>query len=148
MNRGVDHMFGIPHDVVKFFGAVIGAGAAAPTRCLNGQYTPTTATYPARANGVSTTTIPTRTSAGLYTITLTHQIPTLLFGTASVLSGGGAPTAALVADVLIMNPVVADQTPSGFPTITVLVSTPAGIATDLGTSDMLVFELTGQNSLV
>jgi len=142
MNRGKDHKFSIPHSTVDFVVAAMGAGAAAPTVPLNGKLTPTTATYPIRANGISklSTEIPTRTSAGLYVITYSHLLPTMLFATGSVVSAGNSPTAALVADVTIIDQVNRK--------LTVLVSTPAGVATDLGTSDMLIVLCQAQDSSV
>lgn len=140
MKRGKDRKSSIPHSCVDFTAAVLGASASAPTVPLNGSFTPTTATYPARANGVSTVAAeaPTRTSAGLYVITVMHQLPNILFPSASVVSAGASPTACLVADVTIAN--------SAKRQITVQVSTPAGVATDLGTSDMLLLYIHGQDS--
>jgi hypothetical protein len=125
-----------------FWVAAIGAGAAAPTVPSNGPAGPTVATYPLIANGISKSTseIPTRTSTGVYVITIAHQLPLVQFATGAVFSAGASPTAVLVADVTIIN--------AASRTITVKVSTPAGTLTDLGTSDMLVLQCNYHNSSV
>lgn len=148
MNRGKNPSFSIPHSVVNFYGAVIGVGAGAPTRALDGPMGSTVATYPTRANSVSKVTAPTRTSAGVYVISIDHQAPTMLFCTAAVYSAGGSPTGGLSADVTVMTPVVKD-TNGSLITIQVTVSTlTTGAATDIGTSDLLVFRFDAQDSTV
>lgn len=141
MKRGGDLKKSLPHSCVDFTVAVLGAGAAAPTVPADGNFTPTTATYPLRANSVSKVAaeIPTRTSAGFYVITIEHQLPNILFANAVVLSAGGAPTAELAADVTIVN--------SATRQITVKCILPNGTATDCGTSDMIVVYVHGQNSV-
>lgn len=141
MNRGKNPKSSIPHSCVDFTLAVLGAGAAAPTVPLDGKLTPTTSTYPSRANGVSrlAAEIPTRSGVGAYTVTTSHAVPTGLFATAAVYAAGAAPTAGgLKADVISLD--------SAGRKLSVVVATPAGVATDLGTNDMLVFYVHAQDS--
>lgn len=141
MNRGKNPKFSIPHSAVDFTVAVLGAGAAAPTVPADGPFTPATSTYPVRANGVSkaATEVPSRTSAGLYVITIDHQLPNILFATAAVVAGGAAPTGGLSADVTVINAATRQ--------ITVQVNTiTSGAATDIGTSDLLLLSVDAQDS--
>jgi hypothetical protein len=140
MKRGPWPDFAIPHDTVKFTVAAIGTGASAPAAPVDGRFTPTTATYPRRANGISYAVAPTRTSAGIYVVTINpdFQLYQYTFGQGVVLSAGLSPTALLEADVTILDPVNQQ--------VTVKVITGTGTATDLGTSDMLVLYLHGLNS--
>lgn len=140
MKTGKNLKKSIAHSCVDFTVAVLGAGAAAPTVPANGNFTPTTASYPLRANAVSTAVaeIPTRSGTGVYVVTIAHLLPNILFATGVVLSAGSAPTSALTAEVTIINAATRQ--------ITVKVFTPAGVATDLGTSDMLVLYCHAQDS--
>lgn len=141
MNRGKNPKFSIPHSCVDFTVAVLGAAAAAPTVPADGQLTPTTSTYPVRANGVSglAAEIPTRSATGAYVVTYAHQLVNVLYAHAAVYAAGGAPTAGgLVADVIAVNPVTRQ--------LTVIVATQAGVATDLGVNDMLVLYAHAQDS--
>lgn len=107
-----------------------GGGAANGTLPANGQLTDTTATYPKGCNiGTSLTYV----STGLYTMIYSKQMKNLLYADAIVVDAGASPTAALKA-------VVTKITPSTR-TVTVKVYTPAGVLTDLGTSDMIIFAL-------
>lgn len=139
-NKNPKSSFG--HSMVDLTVAVLGAGAAAPTVPADGAFTPTTSTFPRGLNAVSTATadIPTRSGVGVYVITYASDLKpkTVSFAQGCVLSAGSAPTSVLVADVTIVDPVARQ--------ITVKVSTPNGTATDLGTSDMLVIYLHGQDS--
>ena len=140
MNRGKNPKSSIPHSMVDSCIAVIGTGATAPAVPANGDFRPTTTTYPLRANAVDTraTNAPTRTGAGIYVITYAHQLPNVLFADGAVYKAGAAPTAALVADVTIIDAVNRQ--------LTVKVSTPAGVLTDLGVNDMLVIKVEAQDS--
>jgi len=140
MKRGKDRKSSIPHSMVDFTIAAIGAGAGAPTVPANGDFRPGAATFPLRANGIDKTTagIPTRSGTGVYVVTYEHQLPNVMYASAAVYKAGGAPTAALVADVTIIDPVNRQ--------ITVKVFTPAGVATDCGTSDMLLIYCHAQDS--
>lgn len=140
MKRGKNIKSSIPHSAVDFTIAVIGAGAGAPTVPLDGAFTPTTATYPLRANGVSklTAEIPTRTSAGFYVITYEHALPNVLYAAAVILKAGAAPTTQLGADVTLVDPAARQMT--------VKCIVPNGTATDLGTNDMLVIYAHAQDS--
>lgn len=130
----------IPHSCVDFTVAVIGTGATPPAVPANGNFTPTTNTYPRRANRVSTVAAeaPTRTGAGVYVITIADKLANILFVSATVAAAGGSPTGALQADVTKWD--AANRK------LYVSVSTPAGVATDIGTSDMLVFYVHAQDS--
>lgn len=142
MKRGTFQKKVYPVEATDITIAVIGAGAAAPAVPANGANTPSTATYPAKANAVSqaATEIPTRASAGLYTIMYdaAFAAPAILSCDGSVVSAGASPTACLQVAVTITN-AAARQ-------ITCQVSTPSGTATDLGTSDMLILTPTLWNT--
>jgi len=142
MKRGKSLKSSVPHSCVDYVVAALGAGAAAPTVPVNGPFTPTTGTYPQRLNAISrlAAEAPTRASAGLYSITVdaAFALNTMAFVPGVVLSAGASPTACLTADVTIVN--------SATRQITFLVSTPGGVATDLGTSDMVVLYVHGQDS--
>lgn len=140
MIRGKDISYAVPGSMVKFLAAVLGNTTNAPTIPADGKFTPTTSTYPRRANSVSlvASEAPTRTSQGVYVITISHLLPNILFATAAVLSAGGSPTATLVADVTIIN--------SATRQLTVKTALPNGTLTDVGTSDMIVIKIDGQDS--
>src|SRR3954464_13091709 len=140
MKRGKNIKSSIPHSCVDFTVAVIGTGASAPAVPATGDFRPTTATYPLKSNGISKVAaeIPTRTSAGFYVLTLEHQLPNILFAEATIVKAGGSPTAQLSADVTVIDSVNRQ--------ITVKCVIPTGTATDLGTSDMLVVYVHGQDS--
>lgn len=130
----------IPHSCVDFTVAVIGTGATAPAVPANGNFTPTTNTYPRRANRVSTVAAeaPTRTGAGVYVITIADKLANILFVKGETYSAGGSPTGALQVDVTKID--AANRK------ITVAVFSAAGVATDIGTSDMLVLWCHAQDS--
>lgn len=134
--------YGAAHDMVDFQVAVLGAAAAAPTVPADGRFLPATSTFPKRLNGVSqlAAEAPTRTSAGKYVITFSADFSLVnMWADGSVLSAGAAPTAALAVTVLIVDPVARQ--------ITVLVTVPTtGAATDAGTSDLILLNVTGQDS--
>jgi len=106
----------------------------------NGTFTPTTATFPVNANGISKVAaeVPTRSGTGVYVLTLSHLVPLIMFATGVVVAAGGAPTTALAAEVTSIN--------ASARQVTVKVFTPAGVATDLGTSDMLLLKCDYHNS--
>lgn len=141
MKRGADLKKSVPHSCVDFTVAVLGTGATAPVVPADGDFRPATTVFPLRANGVSKVAaeIPTRASAGVYTITLEHQLPNILFATAVVVKAGAAPTAELGADVTIID------APNR--QITVKCIIPSGTATDCGVNDMLLIYVHGQNSV-
>lgn len=142
MKRGTDIKKAYPIESTDFVVAVLGAGAAAPVAPANGLPAPTTGTFPIKANALSVlaTEIPTRASAGLYTITYDQafMVPAILDCDGSVISAGASPTACLQVAVTIVNAATRQ--------ITCQVSTPAGVATDLGTSDMLVLSVGAWNT--
>lgn len=140
MNRGKDRKSSIPHSCVDFTVAALGAGASAPTVPADGDFRPTTATYPLRANGISKASaeVPTRSGTGVYVITVSHLLPNILYAAGVVVKAGSSPTAELAADVTIID------APNR--QITVKVIAPNGTATDLGTSDMLLLYVHAQDS--
>jgi hypothetical protein len=138
MNRGKNPKSSIPHSCVDFTIAALGTGATAPVIPADGDFRPATSTYPRRANAMDPVVVATRTSAGFYVIPFVHQIPNVLFATAVVLKAGASPTAQLSCDVTLVDPVLKQ--------ITVKCIIPNGTATDLGTNDMLVVYVHGQDS--
>jgi len=140
MNRGENIHKSIPANCGSFWVAALGAGAAAPTVPSNGSFTPTTSTYPLNINGIDKTTAgaPTRSGTGVYVVTVAHLLPTIQFATAVVVAAGNSPTSALAAEVTKID--TANRQ------VTVKVFTPAGVATDLGTSDMLLLKCDYHNS--
>lgn len=138
MIRGADFKKSVPHSCVDFTVAAIGTGATPPAKPADGDFRPTTNTYPLRANAFSTTAAATRTSAGFYVIPIEHLLPNILFAEATVVKAGAAPTAQLAADVTLID--------SANKQITVKCVIPNGTATDLGTSDMLLIFVHAQNS--
>lgn len=140
MIRGKDHAFAIPQSTCKFWMAALGNTTNAPTIPADGTFRPTTSTYPRRCNGISLASgeAPSRSSQGIFVLTYRHQVPTVMFATAAVLSAGNSPTAVLVADVTIIDPVARQ--------VTVKITTPTGTLTDPGTSDMIVVQLECQDS--
>lgn len=132
MNRGVYPLKHAVLNVVAFFAAFLGGGAATdgsiPT---SGVLTDDAAgLYPKGANlGTSLTYV----STGLYTAVYSETFKNVLWADGIVVSDGASPTAALKA-------VVTKITPSTN-TITVKIYTPDGTLTDLGTSDLLILRI-------
>lgn len=131
-----------PHSSVDFTVAVLGGGTGAPTVPADGKLTPSTSTYPVRGNKVSTATAdaPTRSSAGVYVITYADFVPFVKNAWASVVSAGGSPTGDLQACVTKID--AANRQ------LTVKTATFAGVATDIGTNDMLIITVDAQDSTV
>lgn len=129
MNRGTNSpVKGFVPNQIAFFAAMMGGGGAADgTRPTNGTLTSSGGEYPAQANFASTLVY---TSTGLYTLTLSELVPHILWADAIVVDSGDSPTAALKAVVTQIIPASKQ--------IVVKVYTPAGVLTDLGTSDMIV----------
>lgn len=140
MNRGESIHKSVPANCGSFWVAALGAGAAAPTVPANGSFTPTTSTYPVLMNGISKVSAeaPSRSGAGVYVITVSHQLPLIQFATAIVVAAGGSPTAALAAEVTSINTATRQ--------VTVKTFTPSGTATDCGTSDMIILKCDYHNS--
>jgi len=140
MNRGKNLKSDINQSMVDFRIAVLGAGGSAPTVPADGNFRPTTSTFPKRLNSVSFSSaeVPTRGGAGIYTITYQDKLVNVMPKSAVVLSAGGAPTAVLEATPTIVDPVAR--------TITVKTYVPNGTLTDLGTSDLLVIYVEAQDS--
>lgn len=131
MNRGKNLANALIPGFVTYHAAFLGGGAA--TNCTiptDGVLTDAAAgVYPRQANIATSATY---VSTGLYTIVLSEACKNLLFADAVVVSDGVSPTAALKA-------VVTKITPSTG--LTVKVYTPAGVLTDLGTSDLLILKV-------
>ena len=126
-----------PHSSVDFTAAVLGNGTSAPTIPADGKFTPTTGTYPLRANRAKSCT---RSGAGVYAITLQDQLPLIKNAWASIVAAGGSPTGDLKGRVTAID--AANRQ------ITVQTTTFAGAATDIGTSDMLIVMIDAQDSMV
>ena len=132
----------VPHSSVDFTVAVLGAATSAPTIPADGKLTPTTSTYPVRGNRVSTAAAdaPTRSGAGVYVITYADQVPFVKNAWASVVAAGASPTGDLQACVTKID--AANRQ------ITVKTATFAGVATDIGTNDLLIITVDAQDSTV
>lgn len=141
MERGKNPAFAVVPQKVDFFVAVMGNTTSAPTIPADGTMTAAAAgLFPTAANGVSTVTAeaPTRTSAGIFTVTYQHQLVHVVGGSACVLSDGAAPTTALYAIITKIVPATR--------VVTFRVYTPNGTLTDPGTSDLVVLMLHGIDS--
>lgn len=138
MENGKFEKKSYPGRMVDFVVAVRGGGAAtSPTIPANGTFTAAAATFPTSINSVSRVTAdaPAYVSTGLYTVVYKHALVNAWPNGAVVLSAGSSPTAALQAIVTKVVPATR--------TITVKIYTPAGVLTDLGTSDLLIIDVTG-----
>ena len=143
MDNGKFHKKSYPGRMVDFVIAVLGGGAAAnPSIPANGTFTAAAATFPVAINSVSRVTAdaPAYVSTGLYTVVSKHALLNAWPVGAFVLSAGASPTAAL--DAVVTKYVPATRT------ITVKIYTPTGTLTDLGTSDMLVINMSGVDGSV
>ena len=131
-----------PQSSFDFTVAVLGAVTSAPTVPADGSFTPTTSTYPRRANKVSTAAgdAPVRSSTGVYVITYADQVPFVKNAWASVVAAGASPTGDLQACVTKID--AANRQ------ITVKTATFAGVATDIGTNDLLIITVDAQDSTV
>lgn len=138
MERGKNPAFSTMTGNVSLFAAFLGGGGAANgTVPSNGVLKDDASTFP---KGVNFGTSLTYVSTGLYTAVISQKIKNLLFANGIVVDAGASPTAAL-------NCTVTKITPSTN-TITVKIYTPAGVLTDLGTSDMLVLRIEGADTSV
>lgn len=142
MNRGENPHKSIPANCGSFWVAALGNSTSAPTVPANGAFTPTTSTYPISMNGISklSAEAPSRSAAGVYVVTVDHKLPLMQFATAVVVAAGGSPTTALAAEVTKID--TANRQ------ITVKTFTPAGVATDVGTSDLILIKVDYRNSTV
>lgn len=138
MNRGKQPAQSMFTGQVSLFAAFLGGGAAANgTVPANGVLKDDAATFP---KGCNFATSLTYVSTGLYTAVVSQTIKNILFANGIVVDAGASPTAAL-------NCTVTKITPSSN-TITVKIYTPAGVLTDLGTSDMLILRVEGADTSV
>lgn len=143
MDNGKFHKKSYPGRMVDFVIAVLGGGAAAnPSIPANGTATAAAATFPVAINSVSRVAAeaPAYVSTGLYTVVSKHALLNAWPLGACVLSAGASPTAALEAVVTKYVPATR--------TITVKVYAPGGTLTDLGTSDMLIVNMSGVDGSV
>lgn len=120
-------------DAVVFFGALQGAGAAAPVIPTNVRPTTTTKLYLARSNNFFSTVAGdiTRSGAGAYTAKLRDSVPELIDVDINVWGTDGKQ-----AQVTEYNPVTR--------VITFTVLSAAGAAADLAATDVARFTFTGQ----
>lgn len=125
------------HSCVDFVAAVMGNTTSDPTIPTDGAIDPTKGQYPLRANRAKSGT---HSGTGIIVVTLSDPPATLLYANAAVIAAGASPTADLDADVVKIDPANKQ--------ITVKLSTPAGVLTDPGTSDMIVLYVHGQDSTV
>jgi hypothetical protein len=140
MKRGKNHAFAIPHSSVFFEVAVLGNTTNAPTVPANGAFTAGASTFPIGANGISTVAAeaPTRTSAGIYVLTIAHLLANIIPINIEVTSAGASPTVALYGIIASIVPATR--------LITIRIYTPAGTLTDLGVNDMAVLSLKGYDT--
>ena len=135
--NGKNPKYSSPGSCVDFVAAVLGNTTSDPTIPTDGAISPTAGTYPRRANRAKSAA---HSGTGIVVVTLSDPPATLLYANAVVIAAGGSPTADLDADVVKIDPVNKQ--------ITVKLSTPAGVLTDPGTSDMIVLYVHGQDSTV
>lgn len=130
MNRGPNSPIqGFAPQSMRLFAAAMGGGAAADgTVAANGQLTDSSGLYPKAVNFMSSLTY--NSATGIYYATLTEVAKHLLHATGIVVDSGASPTAALVCVVTKLIPATK--------IIHLKIYTPAGVLTDLGTSDMLI----------
>jgi hypothetical protein len=133
MNRGINSPIGgFAPQSSRLFAAMMGGGAAADgTVAGNGQLTDANGLYPKGVNFASSLTY--NSATGVYYVTLTEAIKHITFASGIVVDSGSAPTTALVC--------VVSKIISTSKRIDVRIYTPAGVLTDLGTSDMLILAI-------
>ncbi len=133
MNRGINSPIGgfSPSRMVVL-GAAMGGGAAANgTLPSNGQLTDASGLYPKAENQLASLTY--NAATGIYYATFNESVKHILFASGCVVDSGASPTTALVC-------VVSKIIPAS-KRVDVRIYTPAGVLTDLGTSDMLILRL-------
>lgn len=137
MNRGQIAPVGAMYaGALRLHGAVLGGGAATNgTLPGNGQLKDDASTYPKAANFAASLTY---VSSGIYDFVASESVKHILFASGMVVDAGSAPTAALQVTVTIITP--------STKTIRVRITTPAGVLTDLGTSDLLVMAMDVANT--
>lgn len=130
MNRGPNSpVRGFSPNRMTVCAAALGGGAAANgTLPTNGAATPTTGTYPKAENFAASLTY--NAAAGKYYVTLSEACKHILHADGIIVAAGGAPTAALTPVVTSIDAVLKRIYFTSY--------TPAGVATDMGTSDMII----------
>lgn len=133
MNRGTNSpVGGYSPRRSTIFAAALGGGAAAngslPT---NGQATPTTGTYPKAENFAASMTYDSAT--GKYYVTLSESVKHILHADGVIVAAGAAPTTALTPVITKLDSVNKKIYFNSY--------TPAGVLTDMGTSDMIVLNI-------
>lgn len=133
MQRGINSHVGAfsPGSMTLFAAAMGGGGASNGTIPSNGQLDDANGKYPKAVNFASALTYDSAT--GLYYVTLTENVKHILWADGIVVDSGAAPTAALKCVVYKIT--------STTKKIYVKIYTPAGVLTDLGTSDMLILKV-------
>lgn len=133
MNRGANSPIkGFAPNSMALFAAAMGGGAASDgTIPANGQLSPSSGEYPKAVNFASALTY--NAATGKYKMVLSEAIMHILYADGIVVDSGASPTAAL--EVLVT---AIEQSTK---TIYFNVYTPAGVLTDLGTSDMVIMKI-------
>lgn len=130
MNRGTNSPIGgfSPQRMVVHAAALGGGAGVDGTIPSNGQLESTLGRYPKGENFASA--LKYNAATGVYYVLLTEPVKHILFVSGMVVDSGGAPTGALNVTPISVTP--------ASKRIDINIHTPAGVLTDLGTSDMLV----------
>lgn len=133
MNRGPNSpVQGFAPQSMALFAAAMGGGAASNgTVAANGTLSTSNGKYPKAVNFASALTY--NAATGKYYLTLNESVRHILWADGVVVDSGAAPTAALYVLVTAI-----DQSTKK---VYFNVYTPAGVLTDLGTSDMVIFKV-------
>jgi hypothetical protein len=138
MNRGANSpLLGFAPNSLAVYAAAMGGGAAANgTLPANGALTGSSGKYPKAVNFASALTY--NAATGKYKMVLSESIKHLLWADGIVVDSGASPTAALEVVITAIDAVLK--------TIYFNVYTPAGVLTDLGTSDMVILKIDGADT--
>ncbi len=132
MNRGTNEAHALPVGFLTVHAAAMGGGAATNgTLPTNGVFDGATGKYPKAANLAASLTY--NAGTGIYYMTLSETIKHLLYADGIVVDNGASPTTAL--KVVVTGIVAASKI------VHFRVYTPAGVLTDLGTSDMVILQI-------
>lgn len=136
MNQSENQSSSMAYEEITFYAKIQGAGAAAPVRApTTFSATSSIGFMHASNNFVSlTATDIVRSGAGVYTVKLRDSLPVILWIDPSVWG-----TDSKRAQVTDYNPTTR--------VISVKVTTAAGVAADLASTDFLTFKITGQKSI-
>jgi hypothetical protein len=138
MNRGPNSpVMSFCAGATPLYAAAMGGGAAADcTVASNGALTDASGLYPKAVNFASS--VAYNAATGKYIATLSESVKHILFASGIVVDSGASPTAALV---VVVTAIVASTKKIYFN-----VYTPAGVLTDLGTSDMVILKVDAANT--